>query len=149
MELTSDDDHETSEDAAEKISGQLQGIQAQVYKMFLIHKGLTDWELTEKCNQAHGKRQESTYRKRRSELTAMGLLMETAERRINLAGNRQKVWSLRPGAQILDTPIKKTNPDVVRLKRMLFAVMDHDSRYPNRGIPKEMKRMIWSALDGI
>lgn len=141
-QLTRDDDHDTSEEAGERISGQLREIQAQVYRMFLIHKGLTDWELTEKCNQAYGKRQESTYRKRRTELTALGLLMETAERRINPAGNRQKVWSLKPGARIPDQGSKGGKS----YKALLKDVVDYCDLHPTEPLPEEFVLELREAI---
>lgn len=144
MELTRDDDHDTSEEAGDKIAGQLKDLQSKVCRMFLIHKGLTDWELTEKCNQAHGKRQESTYRKRRTELTALGLLMETAERRINPAGNRQKVWSLKPGAQMPEKVL--TKPTRKSLKRLLEDIVEFCLLHPDEPLPDQYVSEILQTL---
>ena len=84
-------DPTTSHMAAEAMIPKLRAIQREVYDVLKRagSKGLTDWEIEGECG-SHG----STYRTRRSELTAMGLVMDTGRKR-TILGRQRTVWALR------------------------------------------------------
>lgn len=93
------DDHETSEEAAEKIASMLPDLQSKVYRELYRCRGLTDSELTERCNNAYGVKSESTYRKRRSELTILGFVRRTDQKRANGRGNMENVYEIVPNRE--------------------------------------------------
>lgn len=83
----------TSHEAAEAIIDRLTTIQADVLEQFLRAgpSGLTDRELTERL----GTLGESTYRTRRSELTYLGLIVDSGRRAtFPGSGRRHIVWVL-------------------------------------------------------
>jgi hypothetical protein len=92
--ITRENDHSTSIAAAKKAkeSG-LPTLRQHVYDVLkTAPNGLTDCEIRAACSQRYGARSESTYRKRRTELTDLGLVTWTGERRANEGGNLEKVW---------------------------------------------------------
>lgn len=92
---TREDDHSTSIAAAKKAKASgLPVLRQQVYDVIKVApNGLTDCEIRIACSELFGVRSESTYRKRRTELTDLGLVVWTGERRPNEGGNMEKVWA--------------------------------------------------------
>lgn len=92
--LTRTDDHATSIAAAARIADKLRPLQRMVYMQLAQagDDGLTDSELRARCDAAYLKRPESTYRKRRSELVAMGIVEPTGQRRNNQSGQPEKAY---------------------------------------------------------
>lgn len=82
-------DPETSHEAAEAIIEHLSELQADVLEYFLQagERGLTDRDLTEHL----GYFGESTYRTRRSELTRVGLIVDSGRRRAVLTRSGRAV----------------------------------------------------------
>lgn len=145
--LARDNDHDTSEEAAERVSKSLKELQGKVYTILAASQGLTDSELRERCNAIYGKRQESTYRKRRSELVALGLVQETGEKRLNPAGNWEKVFAVIKGAKVpTSTPIKKLSPEVARLQELICEVLHHDTATPC--LPDPLRHRLLMAISG-
>lgn len=145
--LTRDDDHDTLEEAAERVSESLKELQGKVYSILAASQGLTDSELRERCNAIYGKRQESTYRKRRSELVELGLVQETGERRLNPAGNWEKVFAVIKGAKARPSaPVKKLSPEVARLKELICEVLHHDTATPC--LPDPLRHRLLMAISG-
>ena len=86
-------DPHTSFLAAQKLIPKLSKMRRNVYMEILASdvNGLNDWELIDRCNKKYGERPESTYRKRRSELLALGLVEDSGRTRI--AGRSHRiVW---------------------------------------------------------
>lgn len=98
-------DAETSREAAAILRDALAAILRDAlgdlrFQVWLIlsragEKGLADFELRKACEAEMGARPESTYRKRRSELSAMGLAVETGHRRENGNGRAEMVHRAR------------------------------------------------------
>jgi hypothetical protein len=84
------DDPETSRDAAAAVAKKLTQIQEEVlaYALKRADLGFTDEQLT----QAFYAQGRSTYRTRRAELTARGLIVDSGRRRVNGPGRRHTVW---------------------------------------------------------
>lgn len=82
----------TSFEAAEKIAPKMTRIQAQVLNYFrtIYPRSITDLDL-----QDHFGNQLSTYRTRRSELTAMDLVLDSGMRRFQHGSNRV-LWIAKP-----------------------------------------------------
>lgn len=96
-QLTREDDHDTSIEAAKRIEDDLRPKQRLVYQAHAAHPvhGLTDSELRAYIDAKLGfKAPESTYRKRRTELTDMGFIEATNMRRENAAGSAECVWRI-------------------------------------------------------
>jgi hypothetical protein len=89
-QLTRRDDPHTSFEAAAKVVPKLREMHKLVWETLRKHpNGLTDIELEEICG-SHG----STYRTRRSELVAMGLVIDTGTTRV-INGHNRKVWKAK------------------------------------------------------
>ena len=84
-------DPDTSHEAAEAVTPTLRKLQAEVLAFAAMcgPGGFTDPELAE-----HFDCQVSTYRTRRSELVAMGLLMDSGHRRLNGGSRKFAVWRI-------------------------------------------------------
>lgn len=87
-------DHSTSIEAAEKVEQRLSELMTAVLGVLRSFPGgLTDSELrSEMIRRGWQDGPESTYRKRRTDLATLGLVIETGERRENERGSREKVW---------------------------------------------------------
>jgi hypothetical protein len=85
MELARHTDPSTSHNAAKDID--LTALQSDVLDAFLLHGSLTDKQLNTMF--APSNYAESTVRKRRSELTALGYLKDSGDR-----DGRHAVWEL-------------------------------------------------------
>lgn len=96
--LVRTDDHATSQKAAAKVERAITAKRREVleYALFRSDKGFTDDELIVKFSNAP----ESTYRKRRTELTQDGDLEDTGMERPNRAGNMQTVWRITDKGRI-------------------------------------------------
>lgn len=90
-------DKDTSREAASVLRCALGDLRFQVWRTLARagESGLADFELRAACEAAMGRRPESTYRKRRSELSAMGLAIETGHRRLNANGRAEAVHRAR------------------------------------------------------
>ena len=95
--MTRADDTETSREAASILRDALGDLRYRVWHILSKsgEGGLADFELRAACEADMGKRPESTYRKRRSELSAMGLAIETGHRRLNANGRAEVVHRAR------------------------------------------------------
>lgn len=90
--MTRRDDHDTSREAADSIRP-ITGKIALAVLEFAMRRGsygFTDDEL----KTAHPEAPESSYRKRRTELTRLGRLCDSGERRINRHGRNEIVWKI-------------------------------------------------------
>lgn len=96
MQTIRQDDHSTSVESSKKVKAQgMSRLRQQVYDVLKAEPGgLTDCQIRTLCTQAYGSRSESTYRKRRTELVDLGLVIWSGERRVNAIGNMEKVWEL-------------------------------------------------------
>jgi hypothetical protein len=83
-------DPDTSREAARVIAGRLTQIQQEVlaYALKRADRGFTDAELTAAFYCGGG----STYRTRRAELSAQGLIVDTGRRRSNGPGRKHTIW---------------------------------------------------------
>lgn len=90
--MTRRDDHDTSEAAAEAIAPITGKIKLRVWEFALRrgNYGLTDGEL----KLAFPNAPESSYRKRRTELTKEGRLVDSGQRRRNIHGREEIVWRI-------------------------------------------------------
>ena len=98
-QLTRENDHDTSIQAARRIEDDLRPKQRLVYEAHAAHHlfGLTDSELRAYIDAKLGfKAPDSTYRTRRTELTDMGLIEATDMRRENEQGSAECVWRIVP-----------------------------------------------------
>ena len=95
-DLVRDGDHDTSIEAAKSIEDELSERQGLVLQVHAAHPaGLTDSELRALIDVRLGRAApESTYRKRRTELTTLGLIEPTNLRRVNPKGSMECVWRL-------------------------------------------------------
>lgn len=95
--LTRNDDYDTSYAAAAMQRGKLSDKQTIVYEVHLKHpKGLTDEDLNAAIVLAgYPRSAESTWRKRRTDLAAKGLLVDTGERRKSKHGINMIVWGIK------------------------------------------------------
>lgn len=93
---------DTSREAASILRDALGDLRFQVWKVLSKagERGLADFELRKACEAEMGKRPESTYRKRRSELSAMGLAIETGHRRLNANGRAEVVHRARTFGEV-------------------------------------------------
>lgn len=80
MSLARNTDPTTSRDAAASVEGQLNTIQRDVLDAFKKHGSMTDAQLNKLFDDNGHNYAESTVRKRRSELTQLGLIKGTGER---------------------------------------------------------------------
>jgi hypothetical protein len=125
--LTRQDDHQTSLDAAKKVAEQLRPILKQVYLTLAEagDNGLTDSELRAICDARYLKRPESTYRKRRSELVAMGMVEAKSGKRLNQSQCWETVFRVtgRGLEEILIPKRGKRVPVVKELQFLRSAVL--------------------------
>lgn len=87
MNLTRHDDIDTSHAAAASVAGQLTDMQSEVLRCFKELGSMTDKTLNELFSDENYA--ESTVRKRRSELTALGFLKDSGTRE-----GRHAVWEV-------------------------------------------------------
>lgn len=92
------DDHETSIEAADKIENRLSDLMRSVHAVLIQYpSGLTDSELnTAMLRHDYPDAPEGTYRKRRTDLTTLGYVKWTGEKRANRHGNPQMIWVVIP-----------------------------------------------------
>lgn len=96
-QLARRDDPATSYQAAASLAD-LSDIQMLVYTIHTENsRGLTDAELHGRCCELAGPRPESSYRKRRSDLAGMGLIVDSGYRR-HVNGSNRVVWCI-PGKE--------------------------------------------------
>ena len=90
-------DYATSIAAAQNVAEELSELQERVMLAFKVRgdQGFTDIELEEYCNETFGRRGQSTYRKRRTELFQKGLLVPMGKRRPPHSRSALTVWKLR------------------------------------------------------
>lgn len=70
-------------------------VKERVMKLFYQHGPMTDEQLQHEYGKLYGLTRGSTVRTRRKELVQDGWLRDTGEtKRLNLTGNKGKVWSL-------------------------------------------------------
>lgn len=81
-------DPSTSFDAARKVDARLLEKQKRVYDIFVAHREMTDLQLQDYCGDAG-----STYRTRRAELVALGLLRDSG-RKLRQDGSLRIVWEI-------------------------------------------------------
>lgn len=98
-------DMDTSIEAAERILGIKTVIQQRVWQYALGRgpEGFTDWELRYAMAErfeSNNILQTSTYRTRRSELTRLGLIVDTGRRKTHPPGHRRHaIWQVQPPPQ--------------------------------------------------
>lgn len=93
MKHTRDSDPETSKRAARQAKAGLSKTQNMVLSILKEHpEGLGDSEIRQIANARFGFRPESSYRKRRSDLARLGLVVETGTKRLNEHGSQELVW---------------------------------------------------------
>lgn len=90
---TRTDDHRTSVQAAARVAAEQETIKFQVLR-FAKDKG-ADGFIDDDLKAAFPDSPESSYRKRRSELTADGLILDSGQTRQNRDGNAEVVWQHR------------------------------------------------------
>ena len=94
-QMVLDGQPETSTTSARATLGKLSKTQVQVVTAFEENGDMCDQpQLHEYCCKRFGKRHESTYRKRRSELTEAGIIVDTGER-VFIDGSNRVVWGLK------------------------------------------------------
>jgi hypothetical protein len=88
-QLSRRDDPDTSFQAGQSILVKLPVLQEEVLRVLRLagKDGFTDWELEQKLG-SHG----STYRSRRSELVAAGLVVDSGRKRVNVGKTKRIVW---------------------------------------------------------
>jgi hypothetical protein len=100
-------DPDTSHEAAAKIAPRMTALQVKVltYMREIFPRAITDLDL-----QDHFNNDLSTYRTRRSELTEMGLVYDTRQRRFQLGSNRvlwrAVPWSDETAAKLVEAELK-------------------------------------------
>lgn len=102
IQLTRMGDADTSREAANILRDTLGDLRFRVWQV-LLRAGpdwLTDTQLRKACEADMGERAESTYRKRRSELSAMGFAAETGVKRLNDNGRAEVVNRARTADEI-------------------------------------------------
>ena len=88
-------DHTTSVAASDTVARRITSLMAAVHKAIKVSgtRGLTDSEVTLAILAAgHPEAPDSTYRKRRTELTQLGHVRWNGARRRNQKGSMEKVW---------------------------------------------------------
>jgi hypothetical protein len=83
----------TSWEAAAKMLRSRSKTQKQVGLTFLACGPLTDLDLHERCCERYGTRAESSYRKRRTDLTELLLVENTGRTKVE-QGERRVIWDL-------------------------------------------------------
>lgn len=83
-------DPETSQLAAEHMAPKMSARRKRVLNLFVNRGAMTDLELENLCED-HG----SSYRTRRSELTAMGYIADSGERKLQ-HGTMRTIWYVTP-----------------------------------------------------
>lgn len=83
-------DPDTSRDAARAVTQHAGALQTLVLEEFSLHDYMTDEELIERVPDVWW----PTLKKRRSELTALGLLVDSGQRRKSARGRQMIVWRL-------------------------------------------------------
>ena len=91
-------DHETSEDAAEKVL-HMSAMRERILECFWYYGPMTDERLREVFKQHVSLKEwkdcaESTVRKRRHELCVMGSVEDTGGTATNALGNKMKIWAI-------------------------------------------------------
>ena len=84
---------DTSYISGKAILDSLGKIQRNVVSVFMEHGHLTDLQLHRLCCERFGNKAESTYRKRRSELTEFGIVVDSGER-VNHDGATRAIYYL-------------------------------------------------------
>jgi hypothetical protein len=88
-------DPRTSHESAELIVPHLNKLEEKVLAaMKVMARPITDLDIISYCDQIYGKRAESTYRHRRSDLVAKGLVYDTGETKWQQGRNRI-LWALK------------------------------------------------------
>src|SRR5512143_9354 len=82
----------TSFEAASDVISKLGKLQREVYAVICLYGPLTDLDINNRCAALHGKRAESTYRKRRCELVERGLVVDTG-RTLRQEGRNRVLWA--------------------------------------------------------
>lgn len=98
-------DHETSIAAGAAVTRRLTTLMAAVYKAIKRSGtlGLTDSEVTSAVLAAgHPEAPDSTYRKRRTELTQLGHVKWNGARRRNPKGSMEKVWVISDNPPLIE-----------------------------------------------
>src|SRR5262245_11243432 len=85
------DGRDTSLTAASRLIKDLNDLQHKVFTMLRANQPIGDYTLHLKCCKAYGHRAESTYRKRRSELTDLGLVVDSGMRAMD-GGSTRILW---------------------------------------------------------
>lgn len=88
------DDHHTSKEAAEKMRITAENIRGRVLvAMFKCGQPMTDEEIDADLRTSEDQA-ESSFRRRRTDLTDMGLVEWSGKDRRNSRGNKSKLWTL-------------------------------------------------------
>jgi hypothetical protein len=88
-------DPRTSYESAELIMPKLNDLEQKVLAaMQVMARPVTDLDIITYCNAIYGERAESTYRHRRSDLAAKGLVRDTGETKWQQGRNRI-LWALK------------------------------------------------------
>ncbi len=83
----------TSHDAALAVKQHAGALRERILQEFSLHDRLTDEELIERIPDVYW----PTLKKRRSELTGLGLLVDSGVKRKNSRGHKMIVWRLARG----------------------------------------------------
>lgn len=137
-------DHTTSKRAADKPAPASATIRAQVlaFAAEAGRTGFTDDDLVARW----AENPESSFRKRRSELTQEGWLVDSGRRLRNRAGNEEVVWLHRTCAASPPAVVaraKPAGPDPVKAEARLMA----ETMAKFAAAQKAEGRLMWSTLE--
>lgn len=90
------DDQDTAVEAAKQVSKGATRIRENVYKLFLEHGPMNDYDLEQLYYKTFEVRPYSTVRKRRCELRDAGLVRDSGRRSTNPTGSTMIVWEAIP-----------------------------------------------------